>query len=274
MYTLKMYLKVFELPPRVPQQTEQNHAFNQRCAVLSAARTLLRYHITLSKWKTLHFFFLFIKKLRRPAEMRAAALKRMLSSPVAMVGYTLGFREESEELIIRSPDGKLLSHHPSDCSIMLDSISTYSPLGELTTPLIPPPSSRLVLCAEATGAWCYRNIDLGTTFWHLQHSDLPKEIFENSTPLSIGSLPILRDYGIFGEPPRFEPRFNLDNLERSSSWIVLRNDLKHEIHLYNRITGATREGPWFTYPFHHRPCFINFVTHETRWFPPHRWLDG
>ena len=269
-----MYLRIFELPPRHPNQTAANYAFNGRCAHRAAAFALLSCHVTPSKWLTLHFVFHFIDKLRRPAELRAAAMKRMLSSPEPMIGYDLGLDEKSKDLIIRSPDGKLLSHHPSKCSISLDSISVYSPLGDLIKPLIPPPSSGLVLCAEATGAWCYRNVDLGTTYWHLEHPDLPKGIIENSTTISIESLPILRTYKINDQPPRFDSRFTLDNLERSSMWLVLRNDQCNVIHLYNRLTGSTRLAPWFTYTFHGRPCFINFVTHEMRWFPPLGWLDG
>ena len=221
------------------------------------------------------FTFRFIKRLRRPARLRAAALKRMLSSPKPVIGYTLGFRDEkSDELIIRSPDGKMLSHHPCDSSISLDLISIYSPLGELIKPLIPPPSSRLELCAEASGVWCYRDIDLGTTYWHLQHPEIPKGTFENSNPISIESLHVLHNFGIEDQPPRFDARFNLDNLERSSMWLVLRKDANNIIHLYNRVTGSTRRGPWFTYLFHGRICFINFVTHQLSWFPPMGWLDG
>ena len=85
---------------------------------------------------------------------------------------------------------------------------------------------------------------------------------------------VLLTFGIKDKPPPFDARFDLNNIERSSMWLVLRNDTSNVIHLYNRATGSTRKGPWFTYSFHGRPCFINFVTHQLSWFPPMGWQDG
>ena len=54
------------------------------------------------------------------------------------------------------------------------------------------------------------------------------------------------------------------------------HDADHEVLLRHKLTDAIRDAPWISLRTDEqgRIFFANLVTRETRWFPPHRWMEG
>lgn len=262
-----MYLDILSPPARHPKQTAANYAFTLRCARRSAALHLIL-HITPCTWRILGF----IHRLRRPARIRAAQQARVLqltsSSPIPLLGYDLGFSDMSNDLVLRSPTGSFTSHHPSNADLALLAIPAYSPSGLTVSPLVPPADSRLVLCPESSGSWCYYHVDHGSATWHL-----PPELISSSSPISPKALPCLAAFTADQLPPRLDHRLTLDNMDRNTQWLPFYSDHNNVITLYHKMTGCTRAAPWFTLREQGRIYFANIVTRETRWAPPLRWLD-
>ena len=111
-YRLSMYLDILSPPPRHPRQTTANYAFTLRSARRSAALNLIL-HISSTTWCVLGFLY----RLRRPARLRAAyraATLRIISSPpTPLLGFDLGFSNLTNDLVLRTPTGNFISHHPS-----------------------------------------------------------------------------------------------------------------------------------------------------------------
>ena len=267
-----MYTNILAPPPRHANQTAANHAFNLRCARRSA-RLHLILHITRCTWRCLGFLY----RLRRPARHRhihQSYISQLISSPpTPMLGYDLGYSDVTNDLVLRSPTGNFTTHHPSNPNIALLSIPAYSSAGSSISPLIPPAESRLVLCPELSGSWCYYHVNFGTTTW-----DLPSDIAASSIPLASASpssaiLPTLTSFVADHPPPHMDCRLTLDTLDRHTSWLPLFHDHNHIITLYNKMTGCTRSAPWLTLRDHGRIYFANIVSGYTRWAPPLQWLD-
>jgi hypothetical protein len=267
-FRLSMYVDILSPPPRHPRQTAANYAFTSRCARRAAALNLIL-HITRPTWRVLGFLY----RLRRPSRLRAASIAHALQlislPPQPLLGYDLGFGDLTNDLVLRSPTGSFISHHPTITHLTIPAIPTYSTAGLAVAPLVPPASSRLVLCPESSGAWCYYHVDLGHSTWHL-----PPELASSSSPISPTALPSLTAFTADEQPPNLDPRLTLDNLERHTSWLPLYADHTHVITLYNKMTGCTRVAPWLTMRDHGRIYFVNIVSRESRWAPPLGWLDA
>ena len=61
---------------------------------------------------------------------------------------------------------------------------------------------------------------------------------------------------------------------RDGKWMPIFRDREHWILLLNLETGAVREAPWILLRTDDGHVFFaNLFTRETRWFPPHRWMQ-
>ena len=269
-YRLSMYLDILSPPPRHPRQTTANYAFTVRSARRSAALYLIL-HISSTTWRVLGFLY----RLRRPACLRAAyraATLRIISSPpTPLLGFDLGFSNLTNDLVLRTPTGNFISHHPSSPNLPLAEVTAYSPTGDAVPALVPPVESRLVLCPETSGSWCYYHVDHGSVMWHI-----PPDLLLSSSPLASATLPSLTSFTAERPPPSLSHRFHLtlDNLERHTPWLPLYSDSDRTVTLYHRVTGCTRSAPWFTLRHSGRVYFANIITGETRWAPPMGWRDG
>ena len=269
-YRLSMYLNILSPPPRHPRQTTANYAFTLRSARRSAALNLIL-HISSCTWRVLGFLY----RLRRPARLRAAyraATLRIISSPpIPLLGFDLGFSNLTNDLVLRTPTGNFISHHPSSPNLPLAEVAAYSPTGDAVPALVPPVESRLVLCPETSGSWCYYHVDHGSVMWHI-----PPDLLPSSSPLASATLPHLTSFTAERPPPPLNHRFHLtlDNLERHTPWLPLYSDSDRTVTLYHRVTGCTRSAPWFTLRHSGRVYFANIITGETRWAPPIGWRDG
>ena len=264
-----MYLEILAPPPRHPRQSAANYAFTLRSARRSAALNLIL-HISSITWRLLGFIY----RLRRPARIRATrrsiALHLMSSPPTPLLNFDLGFSDQTNDLVLRTPTGNFISHHPSNPNLTLADIAAYSPDGDAVPPLVPPLESRLVLCPEASGSWCYYHVDHGDVTWHI-----PPNLLPSSSPLASSSaaLPSLTAFIADKPPPNLDPRLTLDTMERNTPWLPLYSDHNNTITFYNKYTGCTRLAPWLTLRHCGRVYFANIITGETRWAPPLRWLS-
>jgi len=129
--------------------------------------------------------------------------------------------------------------------------------------MTPPAESSLVLSPEARGGWCYHDTALGTTSWFAP---------EGSTPLV--TKVVHRQVLPNTAPPQLPCWLGLGTL-RSTDWMLLRGDADGRLLLMSRTTGAVREAPWVSLLSTTGVVyFANLTTHETRWLPPHRWMEG
>jgi hypothetical protein len=75
-------------------------------------------------------------------------------------------------------------------------------------------------------------------------------------------------------PPSFPPGLGYTALH-GTQWYPLYQDHQGRVRLYHAETGAVREAPWISLrSVIGLVFFANLETHETRWFPPHRWMEG
>jgi hypothetical protein len=75
-------------------------------------------------------------------------------------------------------------------------------------------------------------------------------------------------------PVEIAERLGLNSL-RGTDWVPLFEDATNDVKLYNTRTGAVRDAPWIVlYTSSGQRLFINLLTRESRWFPPHRWMEG
>ena len=60
-----------------------------------------------------------------------------------------------------------------------------------------------------------------------------------------------------------------------TDWVPIFEDAASLVFMFNRVTGAVREGPWIVLRDPDGlPFFVNLVSRVTRWLPPHRWMEG
>ena len=64
-------------------------------------------------------------------------------------------------------------------------------------------------------------------------------------------------------------------MQRVGKWMPIFRDRRQQILLLNLDTGALREAPWISLRTDDGATFFaNLFTRETRWFPPHLWMEG
>ena len=201
------------------------------------------------------------------AKQRAHVLATIARPPTPLVDWDVGYDVTTAAFTYRDANGAIHHQHPAATGRTV--IPAYSHDGSVVQPMMPPRCSAVVLCPEASGAWCYYDTALGHTYWH--HPD-------GSTPMQ--SRLVCSAYGrVPLDPPPPPPWMSLGNL-RNSDWMAVHDaaDADHHVHqtlLFNTVTGAMREAPWILL---RTPdgCkyFANLFTKQTRWLPPHRWMEG
>ena len=239
-------------------------------------------------WYVLSVRLRFCHRLRRAAEHRiaarraAAALRaRVLElrsrAPSPLTGFDVGLTVDSQ-LLYRSPRGVVSTAHPAcrpDELIPLGSALLAD--GSVSAPLQPPSGSYVEPVPDASGAICYVDRDTGEAQWSAPLL---------SSPMQPRSL--LAAEHDFDAPPSYptaserEPDapsrapYGLLTLAtlRGTHWRHLPIDGSSRVTLYHEETGAVREGPWISLRWHNSLYYVNIITRETRWFPPHRWMEG
>jgi hypothetical protein len=62
---------------------------------------------------------------------------------------------------------------------------------------------------------------------------------------------------------------------RNTEWMLVREDAANCLLLVSKVTGAVREAPWISLLSTTGVVyFVNLISHETRWLPPHRWMEA
>jgi hypothetical protein len=179
-----------------------------------------------------------------------------------MLGFDVGYDGERCTFILRSPTGELTRCHPRLGAG--EEATAYSPDGDAISPLWPPPDSSWVLAPESSGAWCYHDTATGAASWAAPAG--------SSEPVPL-SLPIPEE-PFDGPPPMLDRELTLESLRRSG-WLAIYRDAQHTIDLRHELTGAVRAAPWISLrTAHGRIFFANLVSRETRWFPPHLWMES
>ena len=107
----------------------------------------------------------YVRKLRRLATHRRHVLGLLAMRPRPLYAYDVGYDANSGVFSFRDPCGRLSTQHPAAASAS-HTIPAYSPDGSIVPALSPPPSSSYVLCAEASGAWCYYDTATGDASWY------------------------------------------------------------------------------------------------------------
>ena len=178
--------------------------------------------------------------------------------------YDVGYEASTRSFIFRSAKGVLQREHPGSGEIphRVPCLS-YSRDGTRSRPLAPPASSPIVLRPEVRGGWCYYNTSLGETSWFS-----PDESTElRDLPLDEWRLPD-------SLPPSLDEDIGMNCLKRTG-WAAFFRDVTHEVCLMNLATGAVRDGPWISLRTSAGCAFFaNLVSRETRWLPPHLWMEG
>jgi len=145
-----------------------------------------------------------------------------------------------------------------------DTIPAYSAEGQVVKPLWPPSDSSWLLVPEASGAWCYYDSACGSASWFAPDASTAPQSRTLVTPPEAFAVP----------SPWLDPQVRLATIERHG-WMVIFHDADHEVLLRHKLTGAVRDAPWVSLRTDEgRIFFANLVTRETRWFPPHRWMEG
>ena len=201
----------------------------------------------------------FVSLLR--ARRRLEAL-RLLQHPPRPILHDVGYDPATGQFVFRNAHGVVSAIHPATTSPDA-SVPAFAADGTVAPPLSPPANSSVVLCPEASGAWCYYDTALGTSSW-FPPSD--------STPL------VSRHLCAVQLPPELPPLLPRDlqlNALRFTNWTPFFRDATNEVLLMHTRTGAVRHAPWIVLRTSSGlPYFANLVTHETRWLPPHRWMES
>jgi hypothetical protein len=205
----------------------------------------------------------FVLMLRGRVRERQAVVQRTSGSPRVM-GFDVSYCSSTGRFTFRSPQGHLTHQHPASCAA-----HAFIPAfvqGHAVAPLVPPPSSSVVLRPEASGAWCYYDVDSGVSTWAPPPGSAPLASMPQLSRLAQPiSLP---------PPVEIAERLGLNSL-RGTDWVPLFEDALNDVKLYNTRTGAIRDAPWIVlFTGSGQRLFINLVTSESRWFPPHRWMEG
>lgn len=199
---------------------------------------------------------------RASVAARARVMKLISAAPRPMAGYDVAYDEHTATFSFRSCTGEMSTSHPS-CEPG-HTVPAYTSAGHVTQPLWPPPTSSWVLVPEASGAWCYLDTASGCASWHAPGGSMAP----SQRQLTTAPMPFREP------PPLLDDRVTFGTLERAG-WLPIYLDTSHSILLRHELTGATRSAPWVSL---RTMCgviyFANLVTRQTRWFPPHLWMEG
>jgi hypothetical protein len=231
------------------------------------SRAALRVEVRARPWRRL------AAELRSRAASRVGVLARIATKPRPM-HRDVGYDAETDVWSFRAADGRISHTHPAGAPGEI--VRGLSADGHYTAPRWPPSSTNVVLMPEASGTWCYYDINLGEATW-----DPPT----GSTPLSTRTLTALARP--FDGPPPELPRVTrggeicYNSLDRDgltivgTDWVPLFRDSENRIQVYNKLTGCVRNGPWICLrpPKQNGVYFANLVTKRTRWLPPPGWFE-
>ena len=202
----------------------------------------------------------FCEKLRAMAAARARVLKLLQREPRAVLRDVV-YDAATGEFSFRDVHGHVCSEHPVGAAD--GEALAFARDGSMVEPLAPPPTSSVVLCPEASGGWCYYDTTTGTTAW------FPPE---GSVALTTRVVPTAAMPS--AQPPRLPPSVGLGAL-RDTEWLLIRSDADSALYLMHKGTAAVRAAPWASFLTPSGEVyFANLVTRETRWLPPHRWMEG
>jgi len=225
----------------------------------------------------------FVSEIRRRADaagaasglLAAAGLKRVASMPRPLTGFDVGV-DSDLALVYRNELGQKSNVHPArapDAHIPLGCALASD--GSVCLPLSPPMDSAFELCADASGAMCYYDRDLGSAQWEPPPGSTPLRTRLLSQPAVGAPDSLAVDTTCFTQPPPpFPPGLSFGTLFRSS-WVALYDDGNNTVRLFNSETGAVRLAPWICLRTDAgRVYFVNLLTNHTRWLPPTRWMQG
>ena len=205
------------------------------------------------------------------ARARVACRRRALSlldrPPRPMPGYDVGYDATSEAFSFRDVCGVVRHEHPAAASPgPIPAYMTSGPeKGSVIAPVTPPSETMWVLCPERSGAWCYYNTASGESSWSPP---------ESLTPLTLEPRTLLPAKLPTTRPPRLPETLQLGTLQLSTDWLAISRDAENVVLLMHRRTGAIRTGPWVALRTAGLGVyFANLVSRETRWLPPHRWME-
>ena len=202
----------------------------------------------------------FVRTLRERSARRRTVLALLQGRPQPMV-RDVGYDSGSERFSFRNASGAVSHVHPA--GTVEGPIPAYSDDGSVVAPMSPPVDSSVVLCPERNGGWCYYDTTSGRAAWHAPEGSTPLRDRE-VRPASLPDTP----------PPRLPPGLALGGLQ-ATPWMALWSDADGTVLLHSRITGAVREAPWISLRTSTGVVyFANLESHETRWLPPHRWMEG
>ena len=203
---------------------------------------------------------------REAAACRAQVERIIAQSPRPMTTYDVSFDADSGAFGFRHESGSFSLAHPAvpPHDPGYSSIPAYSRDMEIVEPLWPPSNSSWVLVPEASGAWCYYDTALGLSSWFPPDGSAGPQ----SRKLLVPDIPFQQP------PPRLDDRLTFVSAERAD-WMPEYHDFDHVILMRHRLTGAVREAPWISLRTPSGQIYFgNLTTRDTRWFPPHRWMDG
>ena len=225
----------------------------------SAGRVLLT--VSPTTWAVLSF----LQLLRRRRFDSRARVAKLLKSPPVPLHYDVGYDAKLETFTFRSAAGVISSSHPSTSLPCTSAIPAYDANGRTMQPLQPPITSSFVLMPEASGAWCYYDTAHGHVQWFAPPDSTTPTTRTFATPPEPFNSP----------PPRLPSQLAFETLEKNSQWMPIYEDCEHRVLFYHRLTGSIRIAPWLALrTVDGCVCFANMVTRETRWFPPHLWMEG
>ena len=205
---------------------------------------------------------LFNQPLRSFSELRMRVRERVLVNSPRPLLCDVGYNATTTSFSFRLPNGEVSSQHPSGCSGLAPAFSSD---GSIVRPMQPPADSTLVLAPERNGGWCYYDSALGSCQWHAPVVSAPLRTCELSQLPSWGMPPPLLAANVtIGSPV----------LARETQWTPIYEDHEHRILLLHRLTGAVRAAPWVALrTINGGIYFANLITRQTRWTPPHRWME-
>ena len=157
-------------------------------------------------------------------------------NPRPMPAYDVGYDADTGVFSFRDPCGRLSYRHPAVGSAV--HIPAFSSDGSIVPPLSPSPSCSIVLCPEATGAWCYYDTATGAAYW------FPPA---DSTPLQSRLLRMTAGVVPAEAPPRLHYQVTAGALgltESTRDMLPVYRDCGRPMLIAHRTTGAVREAPW------------------------------
>jgi len=173
----------------------------------------------------------------------------------------VGYDSATGQFSFRDAHGVVRTEHPATSED--GSAPAYSADGSVVAPLSPPHGSSFVLCPERDGGWCYYDTEQGRATWFAP---------EGSTALRSHEV---RPFLLPASPPPDVPAWLGLGMLRNTDWMLVREDAANRLLLVSKVTGAVREAPWISLLSTTGVVyFVNLISHETRWLPPHRWMEA